>query len=262
MRLSAKAIFDKKKKREKIVALTAYDYPTARILDEAGLDIILVGDSLGMVLLGYDTTLPVTMEEMLHHTKAVSRAVRRALVVADMPYRSYTSPRKAVANAQCFVKVGADAVKLEGGRRVQKQVEAILAARIPVMGHVGMTPQSVKQTGGYRVQRRVPQQAEAILKDAQLLDRLGVFSIVIECIPRDLGTRITGNVQCPTLGIGAGAGTDGQILVLHDMLGFSASVHPRFVRAYAKLEPEIRKAAKNYYRDVKTGRYPSEAESY
>lgn len=250
------------KKGRKIVALTAYDYPFAKILDEAGVDIILVGDSLGMVLLGFDTTLPVTMEHMLHHTKAVSRAVKRAMVVADMPYRSYSSPAKAVRNAKRFVKAGADAIKLEGGKKVMWQVQAIRRAGIPVMGHLGMLPQSVKELGGYQVRGKDTKQAKKILEEAKLLERLGIFSLVLECIPAALASRITHEVKCPTIGIGAGASTDGQILVLHDMLGFSGKVHPRFVRKYASLEEVTKRAVANYRQDVLRGKFPSRKESY
>ena len=263
MRLTVKAIYDKKKKGEKIAALTAYDFPFAHILDEAGMDIILVGDSLGMVLLGYDSTVPVTMREMLHHTKAVSRAVKKALVVGDMPFGSYDTPEKAVRNAKRFLKeANADAVKLEGGQKIQKQIEALAGASIPVMGHLGMTPQSASELGGYRVQGKDKAQAEQILKDAVLLDRLGVFSIVLECVPAVLAGEITREVKCPTIGIGAGPKTDGQVLVLHDMLGFEGRVHPKFVRKYADLAGQIKKAAAGYREDVLKGKFPSQEESF
>ncbi len=261
MRLTPRVIH-RLKGRRKIAALTAYDFPSARILDEARIDIILVGDSLGMVMLGYDTTLPVTMEAMVHHTAAVSRGASHSLVVADMPYRSYRTPAEAVKNAKLLIKAGAKAVKLEGGAAAAKQVRALRRARIPVMGHVGMLPQSVKRTGGYKVQGRTPDSATRILKDALLLDRLGVFALVLECIPAELGRAVTRAVRCPTIGIGAGPSADGQILVLHDMLGFSGKVHPRFVRRYADLEDVFRSAAQKYGRDVRRGKFPSKKESY
>ncbi|MFZ5801554.1 MAG: 3-methyl-2-oxobutanoate hydroxymethyltransferase [Candidatus Omnitrophota bacterium] len=262
MRISPQTIRLKKKK-EKITVLTAYDFPTGRILDEAGLDILLVGDTLGMVILGYESTVPVTMAEMIHHTKAVSRAVRRALLVADMPYGSYASPELAVRNAKRFIEeCGASAIKLEGGTRVAASVKAILKSGIPVMGHIGMTPQTADELGGYKVQGRTRAGAEAILRDAKCLDKLGVFAIVLECIPAALAQRITRAVSCPTIGIGAGPHTDGQVLVTPDLLGFESKVHPRFVRRYAFVEKMIRKAAAAYRNDVLRGRFPSAAESY
>lgn len=263
MRLTAKAIYDKKAKREKITVLTAYDFPFARILDEAGLDILLVGDSLGMVLLGYESTVPVTMRDMLHHVKAVSRAVKRALVIADMPFGSYDTPERAVRNARRFLKeAGADGVKLEGGKKIQAQLEALVDAGIPVMGHLGMTPQTAGLLGGYRVQGKEKKQAAEIEKDAKLLDRLGVFSLVLECVPSALAAKMTRKIKCPLIGIGAGPAVDGQVLVLHDMLGFHSKVHPRFVRAYASLEREITAAVEKYRRDVIAGKFPSKEESY
>lgn len=263
MRLTIKDILNRKKSREKITVLTAYDYLTARILDEAGLDMLLVGDSLGMVVLGYESTVPVTMRDMMHHVRAVSRGVKKALVVADMPFGSYDTPPQAVRNARRFMKeAGANAVKVEGGARIRRQVESLLAAGIPVMGHLGLTPQSASQLGGYRVQGREAREARAILEDARLLDRLGVFSIVIECVPAVLGAKITKAVKCPTIGIGAGAKTDGQVLVTQDMLGFEGKVSPKFVRRYASLGQEVRKAARRYADDVKQGKFPSAGESY
>lgn len=263
MRISAKAIHDKKAKREKITVLTAYDFPTARILDQCGLDVILVGDSLGMVLLGYESTVGVTMRDMLHHVKAVSRAVKHSLVVADMPFGAYDNPQSALRNARRFLKEGgADAVKLEGGKRVEKQIKTLVAAGIPVMGHLGMTPQTASLLGGYKVQGKEKKQALEIQKDAKLLERLGVFSFVLECVPAALAKKITRSVKCPTIGIGAGPETDGQVLVLHDMLGFSSGVHPRFARRYAAIEDEIKKAALDYKNDVIHKRFPTVKESY
>lgn len=262
MRLTPKEIFNKKKAREKITVLTAYDFPFAKMLDESDIDVILVGDSLGMVVLGYDSTVPVTMEDMVHHTQAVARGAKSALIVGDMPYHSYQTPAAAVKNAKLLKKAGAQAVKLEGGKAIEKQVAAILKAGIPVMGHLGMLPQSVKKLGGYKVQGREPKQAQDILKDAELLAKLGVFAIVLECIPSALGEKVSQVVKCPTIGIGAGAGTDGQVLVLHDMLGIESSVRPRFVRQYARLAEETRTAVQNYIEDVRSGRFPSKEESY
>ena len=263
MRLTIKSIYDKKKKNEKIIALTAYDFPLARILDEQGVDIVLVGDSLGMVLLGYKSTTPVTMRDMLHHAKAVSRAVQKALLVVDMPFGSYDTPEQALRNAKRFVKeAGADAVKLEGGRRIQEQIQLLIASGISVMGHLGMTPQTASQLGGYRVQGRDKEQAQEILKDALRLDELGVFSLVLECVPLTLAEEITDKIKCPTIGIGAGPKTDGQVLVTYDMLGFASSVHPRFVRTYVNLEAAIKRAVSGYREDVLKGRFPSKQESF
>lgn len=263
MRMTVKEIYDKKKKKEKIIALTAYDFLFARVLDESKVDIILVGDSLGMVILGYESTLPVTMRQMIHHTKAASHAVKRAMVVGDMPFGSYDNPERAVRNAKRFMQeAGADAVKLEGGQKVQKQVEALVAAGIPVIGHLGMTPQSASQFGGYKVQGKDKTEANQIVKDADLLDKLGVFAMVLECVPASLAATITRQVKCPTIGIGAGPQTDGQILVLHDMLGFSAKVHPKFVRRYAQMEKTMREAVSKYCSDVLAEKFPSKDESY
>jgi len=263
MKSTVKAVREKKGK-EKIVALTAYDYPFARILDEAGVDIILVGDSLGMVVLGYDSTLPVTMREMIHHTKAVSRAVKRALVVGDMPFGSYQiSTEHALRSAKRFIQEGgADAVKLEGGEPVVKTVKTLSRQGIPVMGHLGMTPQTATLLGGYKVQGREPKAARKILDDALRLEEAGVFSLVLECVPHRLAQRITQKISCPTIGIGAGPKTDGQILVLHDLLGFVGAVHPRFVRRYAQFENEARKAFSRYASDVRSGSFPNLKESF
>lgn len=243
--------------------LTAYDFPMARILDEAGVDVILVGDSLGMVVLGYESTVPVTMRDMLHHTRAVARAVRKAVVVADMPFGSYDIPERALRNALRLIKEGgADAVKLEGGQTIEKQVAHLVHAGVPVMGHVGMTPQTATRLGGYRVQGRDSKQAAQILKDALLLERLGAFSVVLECVPGPLAQKITRKLKCPTIGIGAGIHADGQVLVLNDMLGLESSVRPRFVRQYAQFGKAARKAALVYIRDVKESKFPTVEESF
>lgn len=263
MKITVKTIRDKKKKKERITVLTAYDFPFARILDEQEMDVILVGDSLGMVVLGYESTVPVTMRHMLHHTQAVTRAVKKSLVVADMPFGSYAAPDKSVRNALRLIKeAGADAVKVEGGKTVEAQIRKMIGSGIAVMGHLGMTPQTAGQLGGYRVQGRIKQQADALMRDALLLDRLGVFAIVLECVPAALARKITRVVKCPTIGIGAGPSTDGQVLVLYDMLGVKSSVKPRFVRAYANLERTVKKAVRHYKEDVLGGKFPSKEESF
>ncbi len=262
MRLTTKVICDKKNK-QKIVALTAYDFPFAKLLDESGIDIILVGDSVGMVSLGYETTLFVTMEDMLHHLKAVGRAVKHALLVVDMPYASYEGPEKALLNASRLIKEGgADAVKLEGGSRIMNELKALIEYDIPVMGHLGMTPQSIKELGGYKVQGKNAEEAEAIFQDALALEKAGVFSLVLECVPVSLSKRITGALKIPTIGIGAGIETDGQVLVLHDLLGFPSPVRPRFVRKYADLSAVIKKAVGDYRSDVLAGKFPNARESF
>ncbi|OQA57292.1 MAG: 3-methyl-2-oxobutanoate hydroxymethyltransferase [Candidatus Omnitrophica bacterium ADurb.Bin277] len=262
MKLTPDSIYEKKSKREKITALTAYDFPTARILDEAGVDILVVGDSLGMVLLGHENTCDVTLKDIAHHTRPVARASKRALVVADMPYHSYLNPEEALANAKALVKEhGADAVKLEGGLAIEHQLIKLVGAGIPVMGHIGMLPQAV-QNNKYRVHGKSEEEAASILEDAKLLEKLGAFAIVLECLPASLAKKITQSVKCPTIGIGAGAGTDGQILVVHDMLGIRSGVSPRFVRRYADVEETVKEAVRNYCRDVIRGKYPSEKESF
>lgn len=260
--ITPKSLYAKKKKREKISALTAYDFPFARILDQAGIDLILVGDSLGMVVQGQDTTLPVTMDQMVYHTTIAARGVKNALLVADMPYQSYKTPAEALKNAKLLIKAGAKAVKLEGGKKIEKQVRTLAKAKIPVVGHLGMTPQSIKEFGGYKVQGKDHRQAEVIFNDALLLEQLGVFAMVLECIPAGLGAMISRYLKCPTIGIGAGPDTDGQVLVLHDMLGIESSVKPRFVRRYAAIEEEVKRAAQEYQEDVSAGRFPLKEESY
>src|ERR1700692_2483140 len=248
----------------KITCLTAYDYPTARLLDEAGVDVLLVGDSLGMVVLGYESTLPVTMEEMLLCTKAVRRGTRHALLVADMPYGSYHGdPAEAVRNAVRFVKeAGAEAVKIEGGERRMDLIARLVDAEIPVMGHIGLTPQSVNAFGGFRVQGKTAEAGEQILRDAHAVEAAGAFSIVLESIPRDLAARITSELRIPTIGIGAGPDCDGQVLVIHDLLGMSFGHKPKFVRNYANVGEIISKAARDYCEDVRGGTFPSDGESY
>lgn len=262
-RTSVSDIIQQKKQGKKIVALTAYDFPFAKILDESGIDIILVGDSVGMVSLGYETTLSVTMEDMLHHVKAVKRAVKSALLVADMPFGSYEGTEKAVLNASRLIKeAGADAVKLEGGSQIMEEVKALIEYDIPVMGHLGMTPQSIKQLGGYKVQGKSKEEADLIFQDALALEKAGIFSLVLECVPVSLSKRITQELTIPTIGIGAGIETDGQVLVLHDLLGFPSPVRPRFVRRYADLNAIVRDAVTQYKNDVLNKKFPKLEESF
>ena len=248
----------------KISSLTAYDYPTARLVDEAGVDIVLVGDSLAMAVLGYENTLPVTLDEMLHHTRAVRRGVRRALLVADMPYGTFQNgAAEAVRNAMRFVKeAGAEAVKIEGGERRMEVVARLVEAEIPVMGHIGLTPQSLHALGGFRVQGKTAEAAEALVRDAQALAAAGAFSIVLESVPRELGARITESVPVPTIGIGAGPDCDGQVLVLSDLLGLTDGHTPKFVRRYADLRHTIHQAILHYVDDVQKGAFPADGECY
>ncbi len=252
------------KGREPIAMMTAYDAPSAALLDEAGLDVLLVGDSAEMTVYGRQNTLSATMDMMVRHAAAVSGAAKRALVVGDMPFLSYqASASEAVANAGRFLsEAGCAAVKAEGGRRVLGAVEAILAADIPVMGHVGLTPQSYRKFGGFKVQGRESISAREILEDAAALSEAGCFAIVLECVPDGLAAEITRTIPVPTIGIGAGSSCDGQVLVFHDVMGLSPGVTPRFVRRYANLAPIIQEAARAYTRDVKSRAFPSKEESY
>jgi len=251
-------------KPEKITCLTAYDYPTARLLDEAGVDVILVGDSLSMVVLGHESTLPVTLEDMLHHTRAVRRGVRRALVVSDMPFGSYhTDTAESLRNAVRFVKeAGAEAVKVEGGERRLELIARLTEAEIPVMGHVGLTPQSVNALGGYRVQGKTRDAADHLIRDARAVEAAGAFAVVLEAVPRELAAEITRELRIPTIGIGAGPDCDGQILVLHDILGLTFRPVPKFARQYANVGEIISNAVREYCDDVKAGTFPSDGESY
>jgi 3-methyl-2-oxobutanoate hydroxymethyltransferase len=262
-KVTVREIRDRKAKGEKIVSVTAYDYPTARLADEAGVDLILVGDSVGMVVLGYESTIPVTLAEMAHHLRAAARARPRALLVADLPFNSYQAcPADAVRSSGRLVKHGAEAVKLEGGRRMLPQITAILAADIPVLGHLGLTPQSIHRFGGYRVQGREREAAEALVDDARALEQAGCFAIVLEGMPRSVGREVTEAVGIPTIGIGAGAHCDGQVLVLHDLLGLSFGKPAKFVRRYADLGGDALRAIRAFRDDVRCGRYPSDDESY
>ena len=250
----------KKKHNEIISVLTAYDYPTALAVDQAGVDVILVGDSLGMVVLGYANTLPVTMEDMLHHCKAVARGAQNALLVGDMPFMSYqASPMEAVRNAGRFLQeAGMDAIKLEGGRERGEAIRAIVEAGIPVMGHLGLTPQSVNQFGGFRPQGRNAEAARRLLQDALLLQELGCFSLVLESVPARLSRYISERLEIPTIGIGAGPGCDGQVLVAHDLLGLFERFTPRFVKKYADLHGEMLRAFQAYKQDVETLAFPAQ----
>ncbi len=249
---------EKKARQEKISMLTSYDYSTAGLVDQAGLDMILVGDSLGMVVLGYENTLAVTMDDMVHHTRAVVRGTQNAMVVADMPFLSYhVSTEEAVRNAGRFIQEGgAQAVKLEGGVERVEAVKAILDAQIPVMGHIGLTPQSVNQFGGFKVQGKDLETARKLLRDAQALDKVGVFSIVLECVPSALAKKITEEVSVSTIGIGAGPDCDGQVLVINDMLGMFSGHIPKFVKKYVNLQPLIMEALKSYKKEVEEGSFP------
>ena len=253
-----------KQNGERISMLTAYDASFAGLIDAAGIDMVLVGDSLGMVLLGYDSTIPVTMEEMLHHCRAASRGVKRAVLVGDMPFMSYqVSESEAITNAGRFLKeAGCDAVKLEGGTEVCDTVKAIVKAGIPVMGHIGLTPQTASQLGGYKVQGRDADSARLLLQSARDLEAAGAFAIVLECIPAQLSEAITSAVAMPTIGIGAGKHCDGQVLVTHDMVGMFEKFIPSFVKQYVNLAPQIKKAVGAYRQEVKNGNFPAEEHSF
>jgi 3-methyl-2-oxobutanoate hydroxymethyltransferase len=263
-KVTAPSLRASKERGERLVCLTAYDYTMARIVDEAGVDIILVGDSIGNTVMGYGNTVPVTLDEIVMHTRAVRRGVQRALLVADMPYGSFhTGEDDAVRNALRLIKEGAaEAVKLEGGRKRAPLVKRLVDEEIPVMGHIGLTPQSVNKLGGYRVQGKTAETARALLDDAKALEEAGAFSIVLEVVPREIAKLITESVKIPTIGIGAGPHCDIQVLVIHDMLGLSFGKLARFVREYANLKETMTEAISRYAEDVRTGAYPSDAESY
>jgi len=263
-KITVPLILDRKLRGERITSLTAYDYPTARLVDEAGIDIILVGDSVAETVLGYGSTVPVTVEEMLHHLKAVRRAVRRALLVVDLPYGAYhAGAERAVETGVRYLKEGgAEAVKLEGGRRRAEVIRRLVEAEIPVMAHLGLTPQSVHSMGGYRVQGKTVESAGDLLADAQAVEDAGAFAVVLEGLPRELAAVITRRLRIPTIGIGAGPDCDGQVLVLHDLVGLSFRPPAKFVRAYANVAEVMREALMRYRRDVLEGSYPSDEESY
>jgi 3-methyl-2-oxobutanoate hydroxymethyltransferase len=266
-KITAPDILSRKQSSEpkpKIACVTAYDYPTACLLDESGVDLILVGDSVGMAVLGHDSTLPVTLDDIIYHVRAVRRGTRRALLVADMPYGSFhVSLDESIRNAVRLVKeAGAEAVKVEGGERRLELISRLVEAEIPVMGHVGLTPQSVHALGGFHVQGKSAEAARQIVRDAHAVEAAGAFSIVLESVPRELAARITAELRIPTIGIGAGPDCDGQILVFHDLVGFATEHKPKFVRRYANLSAEISRAVSEYCGDVRAGRFPSDAESY
>ncbi len=249
---------------KKIVMVTAYDYPSALLSDKAGVDIILVGDSLANVVLGYKNTIPVNMEEMLHHTKAVRRGVERALLVADMPYLSFhISKEETIRNAGVFLKEGgAEAVKIEGGRKRIDLIKALVDAEIPVMGHLGLTPQSFHQLGGYKIKKEEELEEEDFIKEAEELEKAGVFSIVLECVPKNIAKKTTEALKIPTIGIGSGNFCDGQVLVFHDLLGFFPQKKYKFVREYAKVGKTILRALKKYKKEVEEGKFPSDEEAF
>jgi 3-methyl-2-oxobutanoate hydroxymethyltransferase len=253
-----------KQKGEKITMLTAYDYTTARIVDEVGVPLILVGDSLGMVVLGYDSTLPVTLEVMLHHTKAVVRGAKNSLVVGDMPFMTYhVSEEEAMRNAGRFLQeTGCQAVKLEGGVTVEDKIRKIVACGIPVMGHIGLTPQSINQLGGHKIQGKTPEAARRLLDDALAVERGGAFAVVLETVPAPLAALVSKKLTIPTIGIGAGAGCDGQVQVINDVLGSYTDFVPRHAKQYAKLAGIISNAVSQYHEEVKSGKFPTEAQSF
>lgn len=263
-KITIDALQKKKAKKEKITMLTAYDYCFAHILDESGIDAILVGDSVAMVVQGLENTLPVTMDEMVYHVKMVSRAAKRALVIADMPYLSYQVSREdAVRNAGRFIKeAGAQAVKIEGGREVADKIEAMTMAEIPVIGHIGLTPQAILRMGGFKVQGKTEEAQKILLEDAQILQKAGVIALILEAIPAELGKKITESLQIPTIGIGAGPECDGQVLVIHDVLGLFERFVPKFVKRYANLKEEILKAVRTFKVEVEKGIFPGKEHSF
>lgn len=263
-KVTTQTVVDMKRQAEKISMLTAYDYTMARIVDQAGVDVILVGDSASNVMAGYETTIPMTLEQMLWMTSCVVRGVDRALVIADMPFMSYqVTPRKALENAGRLMKeAGAHAVKLEGGKPIAQTVQRIVDAGIPVMGHLGLTPQSIYQFGTYKVRAKEKEEADRLMRDAELLQRMGVFSVVLEKIPASLAESVTRSLDIPTIGIGAGGACDGQVLVLHDMLGLNKGFSPRFLRRYEDLHARMTDAVQAYVRDVKSLDFPNPNERY
>jgi len=264
MRVSIIQIKEMKQKGEKIAMLTAYDYATAKLIDGAGIPLILVGDSLGMVVLGYESTIPVTMDEMLHHTKAVVRGTTRALIVGDMPFMTYqVSVDDALRNAARFIQEGgAQTVKLEGGENMAETVKRIVSSGIPVMGHIGLTPQSIHQLGGFKVMGKTPEAALRLINDAKALDEAGVFAIVLECVPEPLSKLITEKVSVPTIGIGAGKYCDGQVQVISDLLGLYTDFVPKHAKQYARLFESIKSATADYIAEVQAGAFPTEKQSY
>lgn len=264
VKITTQTVVDMKAKGEKISMLTAYDFTMAQIIDQAGIDVILVGDSAGNVMAGHETTLPVTLDQMLYHTACVARGVDRALVIADLPFMSYqVTTKEALKSAGRMMKeAGAHAVKMEGGKPIINTVKRIVDAGIPVMGHLGLTPQSIYKFGTYKVRATEDQEAEDLIRDAKLLEEAGCFSIVMEKIPADLAEKVTNELAIPTIGIGAGGGCDGQVLVIHDMLGLNKEFNPRFLRRYADLNSGMTEAVQQYIKDVKSKDFPNEEEQY
>ncbi len=263
-KFTTNSFIESKNNNRKISMLTAYDYSTAKLLDEAGVDTILVGDSLGMVMLGYENTLQVTLDDMIHHTKAVKRGVKNAYVIGDMPFMTYhTTVEDAIRNAGRFIQEArADAVKLEGGKLVADKIRAIIDAQIPVVGHIGLTPQSVNMMGGFKVQGKDEKKAKELIEDALLLEELGCVAIVLECVPAKLAKIISEKLTIPTIGIGAGNGCDGQVLVIQDMLGMYSDFTPKFVKKYADLSKHIKAAVDGYCKEVRSGEFPEEKHTF
>ena len=263
-RITVKSLVDMKKRGEKISMLTAYDYSMAKIMDGAGIDVILVGDSASNVMAGYETTLPMTLDHMIYHATSVVNAISRSLVVVDLPFGSYQSdPKEALRSSIRIMKEsGAHAIKLEGGKEIKESIKRILHAGIPVMGHLGLTPQSIYKFGTYTVRAKDEEEAEKLKSDAKLLERLGCFAVVLEKVPAKLAKEVAKSVSIPIIGIGAGNGCDGQVLVVHDMLGMTKEFHPRFLRRYLDLHTEMTGAFQRYAEDVKSGDFPSEDEQY
>lgn len=263
-RVTTHVLYEMKLKGEKIAMLTSYDYSMARIVDEAGVDIILIGDSASNVMAGFETTVPITLDNMIYHAQSVVRAASRALIIVDLPFGTYQgNSRKALSSAVRIMKeTGAHGVKLEGGREVKESVDRILSAGIPVMGHLGLTPQSIHKFGTYVVRAREEEEAKVLIEDARMLEKAGVFGLVLEKIPAKLAATVTSNLKIPTIGIGAGSEVDGQVLVLHDMLGITQEFSPRFLRRYHNLYQEISGAVRNYISDVRTRDFPNEKEQY
>ncbi len=263
-KVTTRRLIEMKRRGEKISMLTAYDYSSAKIIDEAGVDVILVGDSASNVMAGNITTLPITLDQMIYHGKSVMKATKRALVIVDLPFGTYQgNSKEALASAIRIMKEShAEAVKIEGGAEIRESIERILCAGIPVCGHLGLTPQSINKFGTYNVRAREAEEAEKLIEDARMLDEIGCFAIVIEKVPAELATRVAQSVSIPIIGIGAGGGVDGQVLVMHDMLGINKDFSPRFLRRYANLADIMDKAVKDYIEDVKSGDFPNESESY
>jgi len=264
MKITVKDIIQRKKTKEKIVVLTAYDSLFAQLEEECGVDVLLVGDSLGMVLLGHSSTVPVTVRDMVHHTKAVSRVTRKSLVVADLPFGSCEQGSEHVVRSalRLIKEGGAQAVKIEGAETREKEIKALVKAGIPVMGHLGLTPQSSERLGGYKVQGKQPKEALQIIKEANLLEKWGAFSIVLECVPSQLAKKITQKISIPTIGIGAGKDCDGQVLVIYDLLGMGGNSKYRFVREYVNMRSKIKKSINSFISDVQTGDFPNKEESF